>query len=260
MGSSQTVGGLRFSEAVDFGTTREDQRPGQPSGRQLTSPTGTLNTLVVRVNANDNSPPPAADLSEDIFGDDYCLKSQYNQCSYGKLQIQEYIPGTISNVPTAANAPGVIDIYVDANAEGTNHETIQDLANAALQAKLGTTNPGSIFDLVLFCMPPGDSDWLAYAYIGRWDSYYNDDWCQSVTSQMHEVGHNIGLDHSGEYFGKDLDQEYGDQTDAMGYSYKEDDTAICFNPAKNWQLGWYADKQIELDVDTDISEEVTSSY
>merc|ERR1719343_487275 len=44
----------------------------------------------------------------------------------------------------------------------------------------------------------------------------------------------------------------------MGYSYREDDTAICFNPAKSWQLGWYADKQIELDVDTDLSEEVTS--
>jgi hypothetical protein len=25
----------------------------------------------------------------------------------------------------------------------------------------------------------------------------------------------------------------------MGYSCSDNDTAMCFNPAKNWQLGWY---------------------
>lgn len=264
---SETVGGLRFSETVDFGIPREDQKPfrevegakpEQPAVRRLASPTGTLNTLVVRVNANDNSPPPATDLSEDIFGDEYCLKSQYNKCSYGKLQIQEYVPGTVSDVPTAFEAPGVIDIYVDANAEGNYYQNMQSLANTALQEKLGTPNPGSIFDLVLFCMPPGMEKWLAYAYMGRWDSYYNNDWCQAVTSQMHEVGHNIGLHHSGEYFGADNAKAYGDGTGIMGFSYSEDDTAMCFNPAKSWQLGWYTDKQIELNVDTDLSAETTS--
>jgi len=264
---SETVGGLRFSETVDFGIPREDQKPfrevegakpEQPAVRRLTSYTGTLNTLVVRVNANDNSPPPATNLSEDIFGDEYCLKSQYNKCSYGQLQIQEYVTGTVSNVPTAINAPGVIDISVDANAEGNNYQTMQDLANLALQEKLGTTDPGSIFDLVLFCMPPGMDDWLAYAYIGRWDSYYNNEWCQAVTSQMHEVGHSIGLHHSGEYFGTESEKEYGDGTGMMGFSYREDDTAMCFNPAKSWEVGWYADKQIELNVDTDLSAETTS--
>jgi hypothetical protein len=264
---SETVDGLRFSETVDFGIAREDRKPfrevegakpEQPAVRRLTSQIGTLNTLVVRVNANDNSPPPATALSEDIFGDEYCLKSQYNKCSYGKLQIQEYVTGTISNVQTSPLAPGVIDIYVNANAEGNNYQTMQSLANQALQEELGTSNPGSIFDLVLFCMPPGDDSWIAYAYIGRWDSYYNDDWCQAVSSQMHEVGHNIGLHHSGEYYGPSSDMEYGDQTDMMGFSYREDDTAMCFNPAKSWQVGWYADKQIELNVDTDLSAETTS--
>jgi hypothetical protein len=35
--------------------------------------------------------------------------------------------------------------------------------------------------LQLFCMPPGTGDWLAYAYINSWDSYYNDYWCQRVS-------------------------------------------------------------------------------
>jgi hypothetical protein len=33
---------------------------------------------------------------------------------------------------------------------------------------------------------------------------------------------------------------------------------MCFNPAKSWQVGWYADKQIELDVNTDLGTNGTS--
>jgi hypothetical protein len=232
--------------------------PPQPQ-RRLASPTGTLNTLVVRVNAQDLSPPPAADLSEDIFGDEYCLKSQYDRCSYGQLQIQEYSPGAISNVPTAANAPGVVDVTVNVNASGNTRQAIQAEANTQLQTLLGVSDPGTLFDLVLFCMPPGTGTWIAYAYINKWDSYYNNDWCQAMSSQMHEVGHNIGLHHSGEYEGTDSVQEYGDQTDMMGYSYRSDDTPVmCFNPAKNWQVGWYTDQQIALDPNNDLSTDPTS--
>jgi len=227
--------------------------------RRLTATSGALNTLVVRVSAIDESPPAATALSEDIFGDEYCLKSQYERCSYGKLTIQEYIPGSVSDVPTAPSSPGVVEISVPVNANGNTKEKIQAEANTALQAKLGVSDPGTLFDLVLFCMPPGMGSWLAYAYIGRWDSYYNNDWCQSMSSQMHEVGHSLGLHHSGEYDGSDSNQEYGDQSDMMGFSYRTDDTPImCFNPAKSWQLGWYEDKTLELNPQNDLSTEPTS--
>ena len=37
----------------------------------------------------------------------------------------------------------------------------------------------------------------------------------------------------------------------MGYSYGDSDTKMCFNAAKSWQLGWYADKRhVEIDVST----------
>jgi hypothetical protein len=248
----ERVGGLE--------ATLRGSKSMQKKRRHLASPTGTLNTLVVRVNALDNVPPPAAALSEDIFNDAYCLKSQYARCSYNKLQIQEYIPGNgISTVPTATDAPGVVDVFVDANADGNTTPNMQEAANAALQTMFDVTDPGSLFDIVMFCMPPGMGNWLAYAYIGRWDSYYNNDWCQALSSQMHEVGHNIGLHHSGEYEGSDSVQEYGDQSDMMGFSYKKDDTPVmCFNPAKSWQLGWYGVKQIEIDPNTDLSTEPTS--
>ena len=98
-------------------------------------------------------------------------------------------------------------------------------------------------------------NWLAYAFLNRWDSYYNDGWCQKLSTQLHEVGHNLGLEHSGD----ESNIEYGDETGMMGYSYFEDDTPeMCFNPAKNWQLQWYPDKQLELNPLTDLRSTPTS--
>lgn len=239
------------------GGFRGHAKPPKTDRRRLAEKTGILNTLVVRVNALDNNPvADPAQISSDVFGDENNLKTQIAACSYNKLQIQEYIPGEISQVET--QAPGVVDVFIDVNAQGNTRNKIQNEANAALQALFGTSDPSTIFDLVLFCMPPGTGNWLAYAYISRWDSYYNNDWCQMMSSQLHEVGHSIGLHHSGEYTGSDSNQEYGDQSDLMGFSYKSDDTPrMCFNPAKNWQLGWYSDKQVEIDPNN-LSQEPTS--
>jgi len=106
----------------------EDYVPveGESTGRRLTPTNGILNTLVVRVNTQDRSPPSASQLSSDIFKDDYCLKSQYGKCSYDKLQVMEYESESIAGVPTAAD--GVIDIEVPATSEGSSKEDIQDLA------------------------------------------------------------------------------------------------------------------------------------
>jgi hypothetical protein len=69
-------------------------------------------------------------------------------------------------------------------------------------------------------------------------SVYNDDLCTSVSSQMHEIGHNLNLGHSSQGT-----EKYGDQSGMMGYSYRSSETPkMCFNAAKAWQLGWYEDK------------------
>jgi len=254
-GDGFTKGGV-----VQAGIRGSEVKPLKGVSRRLEEDvkTGSLNTLVVRVVANDSQPPIATALSEDIFNDPYCLKSQYAACSYGKLTIQEYEPGDgISNVPTVA--PGIVEVNIQTNAIGLSKESIEDLAKAELNKLLDTDDPGSMFDIVMFCMPPGTGNWLAFARIGDWASSYNDDWCQSISSQMHEVGHSIGLHHSGENTGTDSAQEYGDQTGYMGFSYKSDDAPImCFNPAKSFDLGWYVDKQIDLDPNSDLSQEVIS--
>jgi hypothetical protein len=48
-------------------------------------------------------------------------------------------------------------------------------------------------------MPSGfDQDWIGYTYGKTYRSYYNDEWCGYYTLPFHEVGHNLGLKHSGE--------------------------------------------------------------
>ncbi len=32
----------------------------------------------------------------------------------------------------------------------------------------------------------------------------------------------------------------------MGFSYSEDDTYMCFNSAKSWQLGWYSTNAVTI--------------
>jgi hypothetical protein len=43
-------------------------------------------------------------------------------------------------------------------------------------------------------------------------------------------------------------QNYGDQSGMMGVSYSSYDTPLmCFNPAKQYQLGWFPDRHFVFD-------------
>jgi len=60
----------------------------------------------------------------------------------------------------------------------------------------------SLFYKVIFCFPrgsesKGNSGWLGYAYLNSWAGYYNDNWCSSISTLGHEIGHNLNLGHSG---------------------------------------------------------------
>jgi hypothetical protein len=133
-----------------------------------------LQAKVVRVSgtyANGTLASPSASvvqLRDDIFLDSSCLSSQYNACSKGKLTIPE---GLIENITIAANP--------------TN--TTKEILESQATAKVSRTG----YDLVMFCQPGGTTGWIAYAYINSWNSYYNNNWCQYVSAQLHEVGHNI---------------------------------------------------------------------
>ena len=80
-------------------------------------------------------------------------------------------------------------------------------------------------------------------YLNSWLTVYNDEWCRYPSTQVHEIGHNLGLNHASEGT-----NAYGDQTGMMGYSYGSFNTKMCYNPAKSWQLGWYSKQREEVDM------------
>lgn len=195
---------------------------------------GDRSVLAVRVVAPDiSTTASAATISDEIFGtsgDAFNLKSGFSDCSYDVLN---FLPTTDSR---ATN--GVYTVTMTENIGALTNSELQNKVVNQLTAELGTLN--TQFNHVMLCLPPITGfGGIAYAYINSWLSVYKDNWCNYPSAQLHEIGHNIGLAHSGEGT-----QQYADQSGMMGYSYSSDEgPKMCFNNAKNWQLGWYADKR-----------------
>ena len=218
------------SADVEFEELSEnDARRSRQRGRNLKKSVGNIRTLVVRVEDGAGTDPTVnkAQLRDDIFTDSVSLKTHYAKCSNNKINIQE---------------KGIVDVKINVVAQ---YDSVTKKGNESLLEKAAKTaatnaygNNGDLslnYDLVMFSLPPGTGRWVAYAYINGRDSFYNNDWISKVSAQMHEIGHNLGLGHSGQ----DISQ-YGDQTGMMGFSYFSDDgPMMCFNAAKNFQLGWF---------------------
>lgn len=256
-----------------------DRRPnhvfGGRKGRRL-AVTGIKDTLVLRVGAPDaDTTASLSELSDSVFGtsgDPVNLRSQYKACSSNQLDFAP-VNGMSSSGVQVSN--GAYQVSISQTVTGVDNGIVRDAVTAAGNVALG--NMQSQYDHVMQCIPPGtNSNWIAYAYINWYLSVYNDNWCTFVSGQMHEVsssdfisrflapafffsinvltyfllydffliqiGHNLGLAHSGEG-----SEQYADQSGMMGYSYGSDDGPVmCFNAVKNWQLEWYADRHVLL--------------
>eukprot|EP00532_Pseudo-nitzschia_australis_P007855 CAMPEP_0168175344 /NCGR_PEP_ID=MMETSP0139_2-20121125/7065_1 /TAXON_ID=44445 /ORGANISM="Pseudo-nitzschia australis, Strain 10249 10 AB" /LENGTH=851 /DNA_ID=CAMNT_0008093711 /DNA_START=161 /DNA_END=2714 /DNA_ORIENTATION=- len=221
-------------------------RPTGRRQRRLTKSTGTLLTLVIRVIGQNGIGPTASTETtrNNVFLDETCLKSQYAACSMDQLIIQPYQGNSTTGV---AIDGGVVDVKLDIDTNLKRKYEFIKRAYIVAHEQLG--NLEEQFDLVLFCIPPGTGDdWKAEAHMRRWDSYYNDKWCGFVSAQMHEVGHNLGLAHSGQGDPIVPVAEYRDKSGVMGISYQGDDgPKMCFNAAKNYQLEWYTRQRKEID-------------
>jgi hypothetical protein len=148
--------------------------------------TGVINTLVVRpIAPNGNVVDASADqLRSDVFEDEVCLKNQMEACSFNQLEIR----------PAAVGNGGVVDVNIDINPieDDTRNGNRGQLAeNAVLKTDQlygGQDGLASKYDLVIFCQPPGSGRWDAFAYLNRYDSYYNKNRCSVSGVLMHEVG------------------------------------------------------------------------
>jgi hypothetical protein len=153
--------------------------------------TVTKTVLVIRAIASDVSTTASESaLSDDIFGtsgDAVNLKSQYAQCSDGKLQFEPLTTNTL------VGTDGVYTISLLTTViAGSDYKTIENAMTAKAASDLGAPLT-SIANHVMLCMPKGtirgmSADWLAYAYVNYWLSVYNDEWCRYPSAQLHEIG------------------------------------------------------------------------
>jgi len=212
------------------------------------STTGVKKTLAIRVIAQDAETTfSAGDIKDEIFGtgvDQVNLSERYDTCSYGELTFEPYV-GTTSK---GMIVDGVAEVTISVDVSGQSSYNIQNAVTTAAAEQIG--NLSQEFDYVMLCLPPGTSGgWIAYAYINSYLSVYNDKWCNYPSGQVHEIGHNLGLAHSGE------SSAYDDQSGMMGYSYSQDEgPRMCFNAAKNRQLGWYDSRTVQINIASEIWE------
>ena len=163
------------------------------SSRQLQS--GTRTVLAVRVILNNGSYNYASQtgLSNDIFGngvDTVNLKSQYAACSYNQLSFDKTSDRSMSTNPndgTTSISAGVMDVRVDLNVTAGGDNAVRNAVTAKINSVFGVTNPNQLANHVMYCLPPGVMNGIAYAYINSWNSVYSNDWCNYVSAQMHEV-------------------------------------------------------------------------
>lgn len=206
----------------------------------------TKNVLVLRVSTNDsNQTYTNAELGRNFFADDeLTLRSQYSACSHGKL-IFEPVSSSVSDQITN----GVLDLHLDASAQDVSRLYLANMAIAEAQAIIGN-NLTNVANNVIICQPPqSKGSWLAYAYVHQPYTVYKGEWCGYISANMHEVGHNLGFQHSNLRPIEGETGTYGDKTCYMGWSYKVRGwPALCFNAKKNWQTGWFADRSIEINV------------
>lgn len=197
--------------------------------RELTS-TGTVSVLVVRVSTSDGKSPGASlsEIQDQLFGNGVSMSSQYKACSRNKLNVVD---------------GGGVDLTLDRPSGSFNQ--VSDLTDAAVQRLMqvkGVSNVNSLADKIFFCHPGVVGGWLAVAPVNHWRLSFNDQWCVSHSATMHEFGHSLGLLHSGK--GSD---DYGDESGYMGYGVKSSTgPSKCFNGIKNWQLGWFSDRSVEV--------------
>lgn len=160
---------------------------GRRNRRQLKTRSNPV--LVVRVSTNrgDECDPSANALAGSVFGLGnealpHSMKSQYEACSNGQQSFRPVSGNGVVN--------GVVDVTIDMDIRGRDIFSITNAMNRAAVAKVGNSLSASPRH-VMYCVPPGTvwdgrRNWVAFAYINGISSYFNNGWCDRLSSQGRE--------------------------------------------------------------------------
>lgn len=213
-----------------------------PRERRLVASTGNQTVLVIRIECNDSSVTAnEAHISESIFGNNVDVvnyKSQTEGCSFDQqrvLKASDHI--TNATIKSAIGDDSVYTVQIDVPIiNTTDMSVILDAATDQFHEEFDVA-VNDLADLVMLCFPPGmNESWIGFATVNGWKSWYWDDWCTYPSVMMHEVGHNMGLGHSGI---EGADSAYGDTLGFMGFSSSVDEGPLrCYNAPKTYHLNW----------------------
>ena len=172
-----------------------------PSGnRRELAVTGTHDVLIVRISTPYGEYPSVSsnDLAGSVLGIgnnpiENNMAAQYRRCSINQIDFQ-----AAQGLPGITN--GVLEVTVN---QRLADQSTTGLINTLISATKSTLGVSSIpYRHTMYCLPYGtvfgSKDWVAFAYIGGTSSFYNNEWCDRLSSQMHEIGHNLGFHHSSE--------------------------------------------------------------
>ena len=172
-------------------------QPGQAS-------VGTRTVLAVRVLLTDirYNAADQTGLSNDVFGngvDVYNLKTQLAACSNNQLIINKAPDRAMkvnSNDGTTAISNGVVDIKVPLTQAQLGTQDALNFVMQKLNSAFGVTDPSMLADHIMYCMPAEISPFIAWAWLYDGTTVYNNEWCNFLSAQLHEIGHNLGYGHS----------------------------------------------------------------
>lgn len=184
------------------------------------------------------------------------VSEQFSQCSMGKISL----------VPLSTHANGHIwDIVIDSSSNALitdrsdRSQWISASASTAFNLGYLTNDnnynedrtPGlrEMADHVIVVLPltypNADLEFLASAEVNNSISVFDASLTNSLSMYMHELGHNIHLQHSSS--GKNSELVYGDRTGYMGTSEGSSHYPLkCYNAAQHWQMNWYTSHRISL--------------
>ena len=190
------------------------------SGETPRERSGNRTVLVVRVSGTAESPEESVErLRGAVFGLGSqplvnSMRAQFGRCSFSKI---DFIPATGFD----QFHDGVVNVLMKYSLRNRDAFQVLNDATRSVFELLQIDSLQDNFDHVFFCIARGTkygqrgSDWLAFGEVAGWRSVFNSEWCGSLTTTMHEVGHNLGLVHSAsDIFG----EPYGDTTGVVSFT------------------------------------------